>query len=89
MDWRELAICRGMDPELFFPIGADSSVAALDQIDEAKAVCHTCPVMRECMGWALNVAAVEGIWGGTTEAERRALRRRRARGDRDAASTSA
>ncbi|MFD8565468.1 WhiB family transcriptional regulator [Streptomyces sp. NPDC059639] len=80
MDWRESAKCRGMDPDLFFPIGNSSSFATLVQIDEAKAVCGSCPVERQCLEWALNAGPVEGIWGGTTDAERRAVRRRRARG---------
>ncbi|MFJ4091459.1 WhiB family transcriptional regulator [Kitasatospora sp. NPDC089913] len=76
-NWRASAGCRGSDPELFFPIGSGTSFATLAQSDEAKAVCGRCPVARECLEWALNVA-VEGVWGGTTETERRAIRRRRA-----------
>ncbi|MFJ8431311.1 WhiB family transcriptional regulator [Kitasatospora sp. NPDC094019] len=74
-NWRESARCRGTDPELFFPIGIGTGFKTLAQNDEAKAVCGRCPVSRECLDWALNVA-VEGIWGGTTETERRAIRRR-------------
>ncbi|MFJ8510372.1 WhiB family transcriptional regulator [Streptomyces avermitilis] len=38
--------------------------------------------MRErCLQWALDVGQVEGVWGGTTESERRATRRRSARKD--------
>ncbi|MER7707467.1 WhiB family transcriptional regulator [Kitasatospora sp. NPDC097605] len=77
MNWRESARCRDTDPELFFPIGSGSSFPALAQADEARAVCGRCPVARQCLEWALD-APVEGIWGGTTEAERRTLRRRRA-----------
>jgi WhiB family redox-sensing transcriptional regulator len=78
MEWRESAACRGMDPDLFFPIGTSSGVASLLQVDEAKAVCGRCPVVRQCLAWALNAAPVEGIWGGTTDAERRAMRQQRA-----------
>ncbi|MFF7458497.1 WhiB family transcriptional regulator [Kitasatospora sp. NPDC008115] len=77
MNWRESARCRGTDPELFFPIGSGTSFPTLVQSDEAKAVCARCPVSRQCLEWALD-APVEGIWGGTTETERRELRRRRA-----------
>ena len=38
MDWRDRAICREDDPELFFPIG--TSGPALLQIQQAKAVCR-------------------------------------------------
>ncbi|MFE6871793.1 WhiB family transcriptional regulator [Kitasatospora sp. NPDC057692] len=78
MNWRESARCRGVDPELFFPIGSGTSFPTLVQSDEAKAVCGRCPVARQCLDWALDAAPVEGVWGGTTEAERRVLRRHRA-----------
>ncbi|MFI2507117.1 WhiB family transcriptional regulator [Streptomyces sp. NPDC018972] len=74
MDWREKASCRDVDPDLFFPIG--NSGPTLLQIDEAKAVCHRCPVMEECLAQALTADPVAGIWGGTTEGERRAVGRR-------------
>ncbi|GCD99182.1 WhiB family transcriptional regulator [Embleya hyalina] len=76
MNWREMAACRGEDPDLFFPIGNVRSGMGLLQVDEAKAVCHRCPVVRQCLDWALEVHPVDGIWGGTTEEERRAVKRR-------------
>jgi WhiB family redox-sensing transcriptional regulator len=60
MDWRESAVCLGMDPDLFFPIGTSISVATLVQTDEAKDVCDSCPVVRQCLESALNDPAVEG-----------------------------
>ncbi|CAM5698844.1 WhiB family transcriptional regulator [Streptomyces canus] len=80
MDWQELAICQGTDPDLFFPVGNASSGPTLIQTAEAKAVCRRCPVIDQCLNWALDADLVEGIWGGTTEAERRAMRRRSASG---------
>ncbi|WP_433191090.1 WhiB family transcriptional regulator [Actinoallomurus sp. CA-150999] len=73
-DWRDHAACRGMDTELFFPIG--SSGPALAQIGQAKRVCAGCPVRIPCLGSALAGGDV-GVWGGTTEDERRALRHTR------------
>jgi WhiB family redox-sensing transcriptional regulator len=67
MDWRHHAACRDEDPELFFPIG--STGPALDQIDEAK----------QCLAWALESGQDAGVWGGLSEDERRALKRRTAR----------
>ncbi|WP_324787192.1 WhiB family transcriptional regulator [Streptomyces sp. H51] len=75
-DWRDHAACRDQDPELFFPIG--SSGPALLQTQQAKAVCTGCPVQEQCLEWALENGDVLGVWGGTNETERRALRRRRA-----------
>ncbi|WP_171107978.1 MULTISPECIES: WhiB family transcriptional regulator [unclassified Streptomyces] len=76
--WRERAACLRVDPDLFFPIG--SGDLTLEQIDEAKAVCGRCPVVEQCLDWAVRAGHVEGIWGGSTESERRAMRRREARG---------
>lgn len=85
VNWRELALCQSEDPELFFPIGNINSGPALIQTDEAKAVCRRCPVTERCLAWALRDDAVEGIWGGTSEGERRAMRRRTIREPRNVA----
>jgi WhiB family transcriptional regulator, redox-sensing transcriptional regulator len=77
MDWRHVAACRDVDPELFFPIG--NTGPALLQIDEAKRVCRTCAVMDECLQWALDSGQDAGVWGGLSEDERRALKRQRVR----------
>ena len=73
MDWRHRAICRDEDPELFFPVG--TSGPALLQIAEAKAVCRRCPVMSDCLSWALHSGQDAGVWGGMSEDERRAVKR--------------
>jgi WhiB family redox-sensing transcriptional regulator len=75
-DWRHRAVCRWEDPELFFPVG--TSGPALLQIAEAKAVCRSCPVVAECLTWALDSGQAAGVWGGMGEDERRALNRRNA-----------
>ncbi len=71
-DWRNYAACRDVDPDLFFPLG--TSGASLPQIDEAKQICRTCPVCAPCLRWALD-SGDAGVWGGTTEDERRNRRR--------------
>lgn len=45
--------------------------------ERAKAVCATCPVWRECLEYALADHEREGVWGGTTEKERRVILRAR------------
>ena len=72
--WRRDAICRDTDPDLFFPVGTTGY--ALVQIDRAKQVCGECPVKVECLDYALDTNQDSGIWGGTSEEERRTLRRR-------------
>ena len=77
MDWRDRAACLYEDPELFFPIG--NTGPALLQIDQAKAICRRCPVIETCLQWAMETGQDAGVWGGLSEDERRALKRRKAR----------
>lgn len=73
VDWRNRAACIVEDPELFFPVGTTGP--ALSQINEAKKVCKGCTVRDICLQWAL--ANDEwGVWGGTTQDERRSYKRR-------------
>jgi WhiB family redox-sensing transcriptional regulator len=72
-DWRDHAACRRLDPDLFFPVS--TSGASLPQVETARRVCQGCPVLAPCLRWALDLGQVSGIWGGTTEDERRASRR--------------
>ena len=78
MDWRHKAVCREEDPELFFPVG--NSGPALAQIAKAKLVCNKCPVTHDCLAWAISSGQDAGVWGGMSEDERRALKRRNNRG---------
>ncbi len=71
--WRDSAGCRSADPEMFFPVG--DAPAADEAASVAKAVCRTCVVRSPCLEYALATKQVDGIWGGTTERERRRLRR--------------
>ncbi|MFD3698039.1 WhiB family transcriptional regulator [Streptomyces sp. NPDC058646] len=80
MDWRHKAACRQEDPDLFFPVGTGGP--ALLQIEEAKAVCRRCPVMADCLEWALEGSQDAGVCGGLTEEERRAVKRQTARAAR-------
>ena len=72
-DWRKKASCRSVDPDLFFPIGTTG--LALDQIESAKAVCRSCDAMTDCLEFALTTNQESGVWGGTSEEERRKLRK--------------
>jgi WhiB family transcriptional regulator, redox-sensing transcriptional regulator len=76
-DWREVAACREADPDVFFPVGTTGP--ALRQIEAAKAVCRTCPSLDPCLEFALRTGQDAGVWGATSEEERRAIRRARRR----------
>ncbi len=71
--WRDLAACRHVDADLFFPVGTTGT--AVDSIAAAKAVCASCPVRDACLQFALETKQEDGVWGGTDEDERRRLRR--------------
>lgn len=75
--WQHRAACLKEDPELFFPIG-NTGPARL-QIEEAKQVCRRCDVREMCLEWALESGQDHGVWGGMSEDERRALKRRTTR----------
>lgn len=69
MSWHDRAACRDADPEQFFPpFGVNAT--------EAKEVCGICDVRDECLQYALHEGIVYGVWGGMSERERMALRRR-------------
>lgn len=65
--WQDRAACRGLDTELFFPKRGELAGVAL-------ATCGECPVRQPCLDHALGFAERFGIWGGTSERQRRRLR---------------
>jgi len=70
LSWRQRAACRGVDPDIFYPVSDDDA-------EEAKAVCGICPVREACLEYALANRERDGVWGGATERERRRLVRQR------------
>lgn len=65
--------CADRDTELFFPKQGETKPAAVE-------LCRRCPVRWDCLQYALAVSPpVYGIWGGTTETERRRMIRDRDR----------
>jgi WhiB family redox-sensing transcriptional regulator len=68
------AACSTTDPELFFPIS--SSGPGFRQVKRAKAICARCEIRQACLDYAIDVGSVQGVWGGTTEGERRLLKQR-------------
>jgi WhiB family redox-sensing transcriptional regulator len=68
--WMADAACRGMGPDLFFGERGWSSAPA-------KQVCASCPVRQPCLDYALELGDLDaqGLWGGTSQRERRAMRR--------------
>ncbi len=82
-EWRGVAACRDTDPDLFFPVGTTGP--AIEQIENAKAVCRGCEAQTLCLEYAIATNQDSGIWGGTSEDERRQLRKRYAARQRQSA----
>jgi WhiB family redox-sensing transcriptional regulator len=72
-DWRALGACRDEDPDLFFPITSQGPSAR--QVMMAQAVCGRCRVQRQCLQFAMETRQDHGVWGGTSEEERKLMRR--------------
>ena len=75
--WRNLAACSGEDPEMFFPDG--NTAPGLIRLEEARTICRRCEVVQICLQWAIESGQDAGVWGGLSEDERRAVRRRNGR----------
>ena|GEM_PF-1665055 len=71
-DWKTRAECTGYPNAIFFP-GPDAPERV---IERATAVCSVCPVADDCLQYAFEANQRSGIWGGTTEQQRKSLRRK-------------
>lgn len=72
--WMDRAACRDADPAAMFPTDNDDGGIAA-----AKDTCQGCPVLGQCLGYALDLGERWGVWGGLTYDERKAVRRRERR----------
>ncbi|UOT05746.1 WhiB family transcriptional regulator [Rhodococcus opacus] len=70
-DWQLRATCRQVETDLFFPQEGETHHDRRGRERAAKRICRTCPVLAQCRTHALSVGEPFGIWGGTTEADRR------------------
>lgn len=68
--WREHALCRGTNVQLFYPEKWDGEATA-----RAVEVCQPCPVREHCLDEALSNRE-PGIWGGMSERQRRIMQAR-------------
>jgi WhiB family redox-sensing transcriptional regulator len=60
LDWARHGACRDHDPDLWFAREKDP------RRHQAEAICRACPVVRDCLRYALAVPGLQGIWGATT-----------------------
>jgi WhiB family redox-sensing transcriptional regulator len=73
--------CSQQDPENFFSIDAPDGHMTRTKTyaneAETKDLCRACPYQLRCALYAIKHTEIQGIWGGTTEREREAMRRGR------------
>lgn len=69
LSWMNAALCAQTDPEAFHPGKSETNTAA-------KRTCAACDVTTECLAYALADPSLEGVWGGTSQRERQAMRRK-------------
>lgn len=81
--WQEDAACWGEPVEFFFGPEGERAQERYQREREAKAVCALCPVRTECLDFSIGGTVPAGSWqqyglyGGLTEDERAAERRKR------------
>lgn len=72
LEWQALAACHDTPTAGFYPDGpGDTRHLA------AKRICRECPVVDECLEWALDTGDAWAVLGGTTPDERRPMLRAR------------
>ena len=69
-DWMALGNCRAVEPSVFFPSDGVG-------VEVARQICQACPVKQQCLEYAIYHRIDHGVWGGTSERERRRIARRR------------
>lgn len=68
--WMAEGNCRAHPPSTFFPSDGVG-------VDRARKICATCTVKEPCLEYALEHRVDHGVWGGTSERERRRILKRR------------
>jgi WhiB family redox-sensing transcriptional regulator len=71
--WRLRAACRQVDSAVFFPPDGECPPQRDARETRAKAICASCPVVRQCAAYAIRYGERYGVWGGLSEREREAL----------------
>jgi len=65
--WREKAECLDADPDVFFPEMGSNGTPAIR-------ICARCHVSKECLDYAMRYNIDDGVWGGTSAAQRERLK---------------
>jgi WhiB family transcriptional regulator, redox-sensing transcriptional regulator len=74
-EWMADGKCADVPPSVFFPSDGVG-------VEAARKICQDCPVRSQCLEYALANRIDHGVWGGTSERERRRILRQRRMGSR-------
>jgi WhiB family transcriptional regulator, redox-sensing transcriptional regulator len=69
-EWMAEGNCADKPPGVFFPSDGVG-------VEIARRICSSCPVKQVCLEYALRNRIDHGVWGGTSERERRRILRSR------------
>jgi WhiB family redox-sensing transcriptional regulator len=64
--WMAQGNCADQPPSLFFPSDGVG-------VEHAKRICADCPVRSQCLEYAIENRIDHGVWGGTSERQRRRI----------------
>ncbi len=70
LGWMEDALCAQTDPDIFYPEKGGSTAPA-------TSICENCGVRSECLEYAVTNDIRHGIWGGTSDNDRKRMARER------------
>jgi len=73
-NWKKKAQCRGVDTAIFMPDDTDTLAGSRKRL--ALTYCNACPVRQECLDYAIENNITVGIYGGTTNLDRRRYKKR-------------
>ena len=72
-EWMARGNCSFEPPATFFPSDGVG-------VEVAKRICETCPSKEPCLEYALAHRIDHGVWGGTSERQRRRILKKRKSG---------
>ncbi len=81
-DWRNAALCREVDPGLFFGPDKERELDRNQRTADALAVCGRCPVVGDCLADALSTKEKFGVRGGVDLEEADRERRSKSRAEK-------
>lgn len=70
LGWMAEALCAQTDPDIFYPEKGGSTAPA-------TSICNNCSVRAECLEYAVSNDIRHGIWGGTSDNDRKRIARQR------------